>query len=201
LHRTYLQEVFLKRSTATISIPNILTVVRILLTPLFVLLLLRQLYPQALLVFAMAGLTDGLDGFIARYFNQRTVLGAYLDPTADKLLLVSAYVMLLVLDVIPDWVAVIVITRDVIIVLGIVILTLTAKTYEVRPTLVSKFTTMSQILLVLLSLFDPTGAKLQALHAPLWWSTAILTSLSGLHYIYVGMNILQETEKSGKPES
>lgn len=191
----------MKRSTATISIPNILTVVRILLTPLFVLLLLRQLYPKALLVFALAGLTDGLDGFIARYFNQRTVLGAYLDPTADKLLLVSAYVMLVVLDVIPDWVAVIVITRDVIIVLGIVILTLTAKTYEVRPTLVSKCTTLSQIVLVLLSLFDPTGAKLQALHAPLWWSTAILTSLSGLHYIYVGMHILQEPEKSGKPES
>ncbi|MFZ1984919.1 MAG: CDP-alcohol phosphatidyltransferase family protein [Desulfatitalea sp.] len=191
----------MKRSTATISIPNILTVVRILLTPLFVLLLLRQLYPKALLVFALAGLTDGLDGFIARYFNQRTVLGAYLDPTADKLLLVSAYVMLVVLDVIPDWVAVIVITRDVIIVLGIVILTLTAKTYEVRHTLVSKCTTLSQIVLVLLSLFDPTGAKLQALHAPLWWSTAILTSLSGLHYIYVGMHILQEPEKSGKPES
>ena len=185
----------MKRSTATISIPNILTVVRILLTPVFVIMLLQQLYPQALLVFAFAGLSDGLDGFIARYFNQRTVLGAYLDPVADKLLLVSAYVMLGMLDVIPDWVAVIVIARDVIIVLGIAIITLTAKSYEVRPSLVSKATTVTQILLVLLSLYDPAAAKLTALHVPLIWITAVLTTLSGLHYIYIGMNILQETNE------
>jgi cardiolipin synthase len=182
-----------KRSTATISIPNILTVVRILLTPVFVIMLLQRLYPQALLVFAFAGLSDGLDGFIARYFNQRTVLGAYLDPMADKLLLVSAYVLLGVLDVIPDWVAVIVIARDVIIVLGIAVLTLTAKSYEVRPSLVSKATTVTQIALVLLALYDPAAIRLTALHAPLIWTTAVLTTLSGLHYIYLGMNILQET--------
>lgn len=183
----------MKRSTAAISIPNILTVVRILLTPVFVIMLMQRLYTQALLVFAFAGLSDGLDGFIARYFNQRTVLGAYLDPMADKLLLVSAYVLLGVLDVIPDWIAVIVIARDVIIVLGIAIITLTAKRYEVRPSLVSKATTVAQILLVLLSLYDPAGAKLAILHAPLVWATAALTTLSGLHYIYIGMNILQET--------
>lgn len=185
----------MKRSTVTISIPNILTVVRILLTPVFVIMLLQQLFPQALLVFAVAGLSDALDGFIARYFNQRTVLGAYLDPVADKLLLVSAYVMLGMLDVIPDWVAVIVIARDVIIVLGIAIITLTAKTYEVHPSLVSKATTMAQILLVLLALYDPAAAKLTALHTPLIWITAVLTTLSGLHYIYIGMNILQETNE------
>ncbi len=185
----------MKRSTATISIPNILTVVRILLTPVFVILLLRELYPQALMVFAIAGLSDGLDGFIARYFNQRTVLGAYLDPMADKLLLVTAYVMLGMLDVIPDWVAVIVIARDVIIVLGIAIIALTAKSYEIRPSLVSKATTVTQILLVLLSLYDPAAAKLTALHAPLIWITAVLTTLSGLHYIYIGMGIMQETNE------
>ncbi len=185
----------MKRSTATISIPNILTVVRILLTPVFVILLLRELYPQALMVFAIAGLSDGLDGFIARYFNQRTVLGAYLDPMADKLLLVSAYVMLGMLDVIPDWVAVIVIARDVIIVLGIAIIALTAKSYEIRPSLVSKATTVAQILLVLLALYDPAAAKLTVLHAPLIWLTAAITTLSGLHYIFIGMGILQETSE------
>ena len=185
----------MKRSTATISIPNILTVVRILLTPVFVIMLLQRSYSQALLVFFAAGLSDALDGFIARYFNQRTVLGAYLDPVADKLLLVSAYVMLGMLDVIPDWIAVIVIARDVIITLGIAIITLTAKTYEVRPSLVSKATTLTQILLVLLSLFDPDAAKLTALHTPLIWGTAVLTTLSGLHYVYRGMNILQENNE------
>ncbi|MBI5552578.1 MAG: CDP-alcohol phosphatidyltransferase family protein [Desulfobacterales bacterium] len=177
------------------SIPNILTVVRILLTPVFVILLLRELYPQALMVFAIAGLSDGLDGFIARYFNQRTVLGAYLDPMADKLLLVTAYVMLGMLDVIPDWVAVIVIARDVIIVLGIAIIALTAKSYEIRPSLVSKATTVTQILLVLLALYDPAAAKLIALHAPLIWITAVITTFSGLHYIFIGMHILQENNE------
>jgi cardiolipin synthase len=188
----------LKRSTATISIPNILTVVRILLTPVFVILLLRELFPQALVVFAIAGLSDGLDGFIARYFNQRTVLGAYLDPMADKLLLVSAYVMLGMLDVISDWVAVIVIARDVIIVLGIAIIALTAKSYEIRPSLVSKATTVTQILLVLLALYDPAATKLAALHAPLIWITAVITTLSGLHYIFIGMGILQENNENSK---
>ena len=120
-------------------------------------------------------------------------MGAYLDPTADKLLLVSAYIALAVLGVIPGWVAVVVIARDVIICLGIAIFLLTEKAYEVRPSIVSKCTTTAQILTVLLSLFDPTHVKLTALHSPLLWVTAILTILSGLHYIYKGMNILQET--------
>ncbi len=183
-----------KTTNSTISIPNVLTVARILLTPVFVIFLLRHQYTQALLVFAAAGLTDGLDGFIARYFNQRTVLGAYLDPTADKLLLVSAYIMLGVLKVIPPWLAVIVIARDVIIVIGIAILTLTEKSYEVSPSIVSKVTTAIQLLLVMLSLFDPVHTRLPDLHTPMFWCTALITTLSGLHYVYIGMGILQETE-------
>lgn len=176
-----------------INIPNILTLVRILLTPVFVILLLRQQYAYALAVFIFAGVSDGVDGFIARYFNQRTALGAYLDPTADKLLLVSSYVALSVLQVIPAWVAVLVITRDVIIVVGIAIFTLFEKAYEVRPSIVSKFTTTFQILLVAVSLFDPDHSRFSAVHAPLLWATAGFTVLSGLHYIYIGMTILQET--------
>lgn len=182
----------MSRYKSSISIPNVLTIVRILLAPIFILLMLRHLYTEALLVFAAAGLSDGLDGFIARYFNQRTALGAYLDPMADKLLLVSAYIVMVVMDVIPDWVAVIVIARDVIISLGIAIFTITEKRYEVSPSIVSKFTTTTQILLVLVSLFDPAHARIPDLHAPLQWTVAILTTLSGLHYIYVGMQILQE---------
>lgn len=182
----------MSRYNSSISIPNLLTIVRILLAPIFILLMLRHLYTEALLVFAAAGLSDGLDGFIARYFNQRTALGAYLDPMADKLLLVSAYIVMVVMEVIPDWVAVIVIARDVIISLGIAIFTITEKPYEVSPSIVSKFTTATQILLVLVSLFDPAHTRIPQLHEPLQWTTAILTTLSGLHYIYVGMGILQE---------
>jgi cardiolipin synthase len=182
------------RITSSISIPNILTLVRILLTPVFVILLLRDMFPVALLVFAAAGISDGLDGLIARYMNQRTTLGAYLDPAADKLLLTSAFIVMAVLGIIPDWLMVIVITRDVVIVLGLAILTLTEKKYEVKPTLVSKCTTAIQILLVFVSLYDPAHTKLALLHPVLLWGTAILTTLSGLHYIYIGMNILQEPD-------
>lgn len=182
----------LSRLTSSISVPNILTLVRILLTPVFVILLLRDLFPLALLVFAVAGVSDGLDGLIARYMNQRTALGAYLDPAADKLLLVSAFISLAVLDVIPPWVTVIVIARDVIIVLGLAILTLTEKKYEINPSMVSKCTTTAQIITVLVTLYDPASVKLAMLHPVLLWCTAILTTLSGLHYIYIGMGILQE---------
>jgi cardiolipin synthase len=184
----------MSRITSSISIPNILTLVRILLTPVFVILLLRDMFSTALLVFAAAGISDGLDGMIARYLNQRTTLGSYLDPAADKLLLTSAFIAMAVLDIIPDWLMVIVITRDVVIVLGLAILTLTEKKYEVKPTLVSKCTTAIQILMVFVSLYDPAHAKLVPLHPFLLWGTAVLTTLSGLHYIYIGMNILQETD-------
>ncbi len=180
------------RSNSTISIPNILTLIRILLTPLLVILLLRDMYHLALLVFAIAGLSDGLDGLIARLLNQRTKLGAYLDPAADKLLLTSAFVSLAVLNVIPAWLTVLVIARDVIILLGLAIFTLTEKQYEINPTLVSKCTTTIQLLMVLLSLFDPVHTKLAFLHPILVWGTAAFTILSGLHYIDLGMNILQD---------
>jgi len=185
----------LDRSTSPISIPNILTLLRILLTPLFLILLLRGMYSHALAVFVVAGVSDGLDGLIARLFNQRTVLGAYLDPMADKLLLVSSFVALAILEVIPGWLAVIVIARDVIIVLGIAILTLTAKPYEIKPTIVSKCTTTAQLLLIIAVLFDPAGIKLVMLHPILIWTAAILTILSGLHYIYIGMTILQDVSE------
>lgn len=186
------------KHTQAIGIPNIITIIRILLTPLFVILLLRDLFTMALVVFAVAGISDGLDGFIARCFNQRTSLGAWLDPMADKLLLVSSFVALAILSVIPPWVAVVVIARDVIITLGIAVLTLTEKEYEVRPSIVSKCTTTAQIITVMLSLFDPARTILTGLHLPILWVTAILTILSGLHYIFIGMRILQEPNNTNR---
>ena len=188
----------MNRYHSPISIPNVLTLLRILLTPLFVIFLLRNAYSMALLVFIVAGLSDGLDGFIARVLNQRTAIGAYLDPLADKLLLVSAYVGLALLDGIPDWVAVIVISRDVIISLGIAIFTMMDKTYEVRPSIVSKFTTTAQILTIILALFDPAHLRLPAMHSPIVWITSILTITSGFHYIYIGMGILQGPSEGDK---
>ncbi|MBW2175094.1 MAG: CDP-alcohol phosphatidyltransferase family protein [Deltaproteobacteria bacterium] len=97
------------------NIPNTLTLLRILLTPLFAIFLIKHLFDFALLVFAIAALSDGVDGFIARVFRQKTTLGAFLDPAADKLLLVTAFVTLAIQEQIPSWLSVLVITRDVII--------------------------------------------------------------------------------------
>ncbi|NNG02157.1 MAG: CDP-diacylglycerol--glycerol-3-phosphate 3-phosphatidyltransferase [Desulfobacteraceae bacterium] len=177
------------------SLPNILTLIRILLTPLFIILLLKNMFGAALLIFTIAGISDALDGFIARYLNQRTVLGAYLDPLADKLLLISSFIGLAVLQIMPGWVTVIVITRDVIICLGIAIFTITEKKYEVKPSIISKFTTTAQITTVIVCLIKVSFTGMGTIQYLLFWTTAVLTTLSGLHYIYIGMNILQENNE------
>ena len=180
-----------------ITIPNLLTVIRILLTPLFVILLIREHFGFALLVFVIAGVSDGLDGLIARYFNQRTALGAILDPIADKMLLAAAYVSLGVLAVIPGWLTVVVITRDVVILLGVDVFSLMDIDFEINPSIISKITTVLQVVTVCLALlrFDRSGlGELQLLF---YWVTAGFTILSGLHYIFIGMGILQRGAGGG----
>jgi cardiolipin synthase len=177
----------------SINIPNILTVIRILLTPLFVIFLLKNLFHFALLVFAIAAISDGLDGLIARYFNQYSLLGAYLDPIADKLLLASAFVSLAVLKIIPPWLAVIVLSRDILIITGIAVFALTDIPIEINPSLVSKWTTVAQFLTILLTLFDPGIPIIQVIERTLFWITAVLTISSGLHYVYIGLNMLQNS--------
>jgi cardiolipin synthase len=181
-----------QQTNTTINIPNILTLVRILLTPLLIIFLLKKRFTMALLVFAMAGISDALDGFIARYFNQRTVLGAHLDPLADKLLLLSSYISLAVLKVIPGWLAVVVIARDVIILLGIAVMTITQKPYEIKPSTISKCTTAIQLVTIFFILLHPDGTRFSTFQISMFWATAVLTIASGLHYIYIGMNQLQE---------
>ena len=180
------------KTKLTINIPNILTVIRILLTPLFVIFLLRNLFSFALLVFTIAAISDALDGLFARYFNQHTALGAFLDPLADKLLLTSAFVSLAILKIIPGWLTVIVISRDILISLGVAIFAMTNINFEVKPSVVSKCTTVAQIATVFLALFNPKLPDFYMIQWLLYWLTAGLTIISGLHYIYIGLNILQD---------
>ena len=175
----------------SINIPNILTITRILLAPLFVILLLKQMYIMALLVFIVAGISDALDGLIARYFNQRTALGAFLDPIADKILLMASFISLAVLMIIPGWLAVIVISRDVLIVTGVGVLAITNIKFEVRPSFISKCTTVAQLVMIILALLSLEFSVLRSMVNILGWVTAALTVISGFHYIYIGMNILQ----------
>jgi len=182
----------LKQPVFAINIPNILTVIRILLTPLFVILLQKGMYLFSLYVFAIAGISDGLDGFIARYFNQRTVMGAYLDPIADKLLLMASFVSLAIFGFIPEWLTIIVISRDIIIVLGIAIFSVTNSPFDIKPTIISKLTTFAQlstIFIILLTL--AIDFEISSIKPSIFWITAIITIVSGFQYIYIGLNILQ----------
>src|SRR4030042_912450 len=134
------------------NIPNLLTLLRIILSPVIVILLIQGAFCKALIVFIVAGITDALDGFLARVLNQQTVLGAYLDPIADKGLLASSFITLSVLHIIPGWLTVIVISRDFIILLGISVLSIMSISVEIRPAFISKITTTLQLVTVLLSL-------------------------------------------------
>jgi len=183
-----------------INIPNILTLIRILLVPLFVIYLMKDMFFSALIIFAIAGISDGLDGFIARYFNQRTELGAYLDPIADKLLITSAFVSLAVMKIIPGWLAVIVISRDVLILLGIAIFSITDISVDIKPSFVSKCTTVAQLVTVAFVLLNEAVLSTVIVKYFLYWLTAGISILSGLHYIYRGMNILQQASVNNQKQ-
>lgn len=174
----------------TINIPNFITVVRILITPLFVIFLLRDMFPIAILIFSIAGISDGLDGFIARCFNQRTELGAYLDPIADKFLLMASFVTLGAQQHIPGWLAVIVISRDIVIVMGIAVLSIMDIKIRIHPTLISKVTTFAQLITVFLTLLYPGAPMVPMAKYVMFWITAAFTTISGLHYMVVGLNTL-----------
>jgi cardiolipin synthase len=173
-----------------VNLPNLLSIARIVSIPLFIILLIDQLYGWALVVFLIAAITDAVDGLLARLLHQRTVLGTYLDPAADKLLSASSFVALAILNILPGWLAVIVISRDVIISLGILILFLTSHSLTIQPSLASKLTTTFQLCTVIYSLFSKFSFPFPFLMDFLIWGTAILTMISGLQYIGRGIRIL-----------
>lgn len=164
------------------NIPNLITVIRILLIPVFIVLLFYGYKLYALFVFISAGISDALDGLIARRWNLKTRLGTYLDPIADKLLLVSSFVMLSVIGLIPRWLMIIVIGRDVIIgITGMILLkVIDLRSYNVKPSLLGKATTWLQLIIIALALMG----RFEPLFSTILWSTAIVTVASGLHYVY-----------------
>lgn len=172
------------------TIPNVLTLIRILLTPVIVWLLLAGRLDCALLVFFIAGLTDGLDGLIARLFHQKTKLGAYLDPLADKLLLVSSFILLAYLNLAPIWLAVIIVSRDVIILLGMMTLLFHNVRVEIKPSIISKLTTLVQLMTVLAVLASSYVSGPRWAYLVLFFLTGLFSVVSGLQYIVKGFQLL-----------
>ncbi len=191
----------MNRTGFVLNLPNILTLVRMLITPIFIICLIKGAYQMALLIFTLAGVTDGLDGLLARLLDQKTTLGAYLDPIADKLLLVSAFVTLAAQQMIPAWLTVVVISRDVLIIIGIAILEVSKVDYQIQPSMVSKCTTVAQLATIFLLLLSIQTTVLEHALLPVYWLTTALSIASGLHYVYLGIQIMPDTEndtESGK---
>ena len=177
------------------NIPNLITLFRIILTPILIICLIQGFFLKALVVFIIAGFTDALDGFLARVLHQKSTLGSYLDPLADKALIASSFVTLSIMAVIPGWLTVIVISRDLVILIGICILSLISIHFEVKPLMVSKVTTTFQFLTVfaaMLSLASPLRFDNELVHV-IFWITAVLTVASGLTYITRGIRIINHT--------
>lgn len=173
-----------------LNLPNFLTLIRIVAIPFFLVLISSHLYLEALVVFIAVGLTDALDGAVARITHQQTPLGAYLDPVADKLLVVSSFVMLGWIGVIPSWLVVLVVSRDIIILVGYAVIYFRIdERLEVRPSLIGKFNTILQLVtvgVVVLFLYNPQ-LMVPWLGDALILATAVTTVVSGFQYISRGL--------------
>lgn len=166
-------------------IPNALCIVRILLVPPILMLLYFGHYLSALTLFIFAGFTDGLDGFLAKKMGWQTRLGSLLDPAADKLLMMGVFLMLAYLGVLPIWLAIVVVGRDVVIVLGAIAYQLLIEPVTGQPTLVSKANTACQLLLVLIAMLSQVVSSKVLASVVIWLSGVVLVTslLSGAGYV------------------
>jgi cardiolipin synthase len=187
-------------SQASLTIPNLITLARILLTPLFVIFLIQGNYHKALFVFLLAGVSDLADGLIARTWSQKSRLGSYLDPLADKVLMAASFVTLSIYKEIPSWLTVVVISRDLALAFGVLIFRLADIPLVVRPSMAGKLTTtfqVSTVFLVLIGKIQPIPPLVLPI---LFWCTGVLTTISGIHYLYNGIRMMNMFQGNGPRE-
>jgi cardiolipin synthase (CMP-forming) len=190
-------------SARIITVPNLLTVFRMVLIPVFVSLLFYQKFVLALAVFIFAGVTDGLDGLLARRFDQKSQLGTILDPIADKLMLVTAFVVLSMRSVFPQplpshlpvpfWVTVAVISRDVFILVGAAAINIVTGFRGFRPSLLGKINTFVQIVAIGLIMFAASVPYGTGYYLPTLYTTVFAFAvLSGGHYVFFVSRLVNE---------
>jgi cardiolipin synthase len=197
-----------------LTFANLLTIARMVLIPFFILAVVSGRPGRALAIFIVAGITDALDGLIARRWNQRTALGAFLDPTADKLLLTASFVVLslpnhsnLFPDLflhnrVPFWLAVLAISRDVFIVLIALLMHLTTGLRRFTPTVLGKLTTTIQTVTIsVVLLFNYLGRESFVIVPAFFYLTLAITLASGFHYIYKATRRAAEANNSIKKEA
>jgi len=169
------------------TVPNQITFLRLGFLPFFLILMSYERYRWALLVLVVAGFSDGIDGLIARKFNQKSSLGAYLDPIADKLLLSSSFVVLAFKQQLAWWLTIIVLSRDVLILIVAVVIILVFGYRPFPPSIYGKFTTFFQIILVFIAVLGAAYPQFQfaMLKTALIYLVSALCVFSGLHYSFI----------------
>ncbi len=196
----------------SLTIPNLLSLLRMALVPVFIIAVRYGEPKKALLIFVFAGITDALDGFIARIAKQQSLLGTYLDPIADKLLLTSAWVVLAIPNLaqaapVPLWVTILVISRDLLIVIMALVLYLALGVRKFPPTVISKVTTVVQVTTVVIVLIAGIAANETARFAVALdfladffiYLTAALTLASGLYYVYLASSLVGDKDQPVEP--
>jgi cardiolipin synthase len=180
-----------------LNLPNAISLGRLLLVPLAIWLILGGRYGTAFWVFVAAGVSDGLDGFIAKRFDLRTRLGAMLDPIADKALIVSVFVALGAAGELPSWLVILVVFRDAMIVGGYLVALAMGAPRQIDPLYISKLNTLVQITLVAFELARlGLGAEARTATWLLIWLTGATTTLSGFSYLVRWTRLLSGSEEA-----
>lgn len=177
--------------------PNFISLGRLIAVPVIIWLVLTERMQAAFWLFVAAGISDIVDGLLARLLKERTMVGAYLDPLADKALLVGLFVTLAVRNDLPLWVVMLVVFRDTLIISGSLLLLLLHKTFTVRPLFISKLNTFAQILLITIVLGGSAVAYAypQLLIEGMIYGVALTTICSGLAYIHLWIEAMNRDGK------
>ncbi|MGH8125837.1 MAG: CDP-alcohol phosphatidyltransferase family protein [Rhodanobacteraceae bacterium] len=171
-----------KPELALRHLPNLISVLRIALVAPLIVMILRDHYEAALAIAAIAGVSDGVDGYLARHFRWQSKLGSILDPVADKLMLVGCMLVLGWLNEVPRWLVALVVARDAVITLGVLAWHRILRNFRAHPSWLSKATTVAQIGFVLLVIATRAFDWQASMAIPVW-VVAVLTALSGLDYV------------------
>ena len=193
-------------SARIVTVPNLLTIFRMVLIPVFASLLFYQRFVMALAVFVLAGVTDGLDGLLARRFDQKSQLGTILDPIADKMMMVTSFVVLSMKSVfpqpvpshlpIPFWVTIAVISRDVFILVGAAAINIVTGFRGFRPSMLGKINTTVQIIAIATIMFAASVPYGTGYYLPTVYATVFTFAvLSGAHYVFFVTKLLNEDKR------
>jgi cardiolipin synthase len=182
------------KTASLVNLANIITFGRLCAVPLAFWMVLAHRIDNAFLLFVAAGLSDALDGWLARRYGGNAI-GALMDPVADKALLVTMYITLAAVGALPNWIAILVVFRDLLIVGGILVLAVLGHTVTIRPLYISKVNTVMQILLIGVSLLQGGfGFGVPGLADLLTWSVAVTTFASGTAYVWKAHLVIEQGE-------